>query len=466
MEVLSVIKTAHGDVNMLGAVLPLYATHIEDFDNRASEGGTTDEDSPKSSLISMTSSGVSVTSKDWETGYFVHTAASTLVSGRESARNEATASERSPISDTVMGWPPPAPPPPPPLALDLRVEELPSLGTKGHPHHCAEACKYFRRKQGCRAGKLCKSCHVCYWRRTAVEGTIAGVGQSAAASGAATGTRAGLETIATGFKGVTMDTLEQLIRLQLYCDEQTIATEPGNPCAHELPGAATQDVTDAYHITVPSIDDKDFGRDEQAASFGSIGHPHSCAPPCKYMCKRNGCRDGIRCIHCHICQWKSKSAVLAMAAVASEGGGATVSQTASEDTGVGGAFALGAAVVPTVFVLGGLASMGSFGHPLKCGVPCKYFNRKTGCRDGPKCVCCHLCQFERPARVEARAARRGISMQAASVGEDSPHMEQSHLPKNPFMSMPCKVAVAAAQPLIMPALLAPSWQPRMQPLKI
>jgi hypothetical protein len=41
----------------------------------------------------------------------------------------------------------------------------------------------------------------------------------------------------------------------------------------------------------------------QPCSIGSIGHPHSCAPACKYNGKKAGCKDGRLCNRCHICRW-------------------------------------------------------------------------------------------------------------------------------------------------------------------
>jgi len=40
-----------------------------------------------------------------------------------------------------------------------------SLGSMGHPHHCASACRYVKRKGGCRDGTRCQHCHLCFWRR-------------------------------------------------------------------------------------------------------------------------------------------------------------------------------------------------------------------------------------------------------------------------------------------------------------
>lgn len=39
-----------------------------------------------------------------------------------------------------------------------------STGTVGHPRHCAEACKYYAKKRGCKDGAACDHCHLCVWR--------------------------------------------------------------------------------------------------------------------------------------------------------------------------------------------------------------------------------------------------------------------------------------------------------------
>lgn len=42
-----------------------------------------------------------------------------------------------------------------------------SAGSVGHPHHCAGACRYIKRKGGCRDGARCPHCHLCFWSRGA-----------------------------------------------------------------------------------------------------------------------------------------------------------------------------------------------------------------------------------------------------------------------------------------------------------
>jgi len=52
---------------------------------------------------------------------------------------------------------------PPPVA---------SLGSRGHPRNCGKPCKYARRKGGCRNGFQCRDCHHCLWQRSAAEPPI------------------------------------------------------------------------------------------------------------------------------------------------------------------------------------------------------------------------------------------------------------------------------------------------------
>jgi len=40
-----------------------------------------------------------------------------------------------------------------------------SKGSIGHPFSCAKACKYAKKKKGCKDGDLCDRCHLCDWKR-------------------------------------------------------------------------------------------------------------------------------------------------------------------------------------------------------------------------------------------------------------------------------------------------------------
>lgn len=50
-------------------------------------------------------------------------------------------------------------------ACVLPGSEQISIGTVGHPHHCAWPCKYSSKPKGCKDGRNCTRCHLCKWRR-------------------------------------------------------------------------------------------------------------------------------------------------------------------------------------------------------------------------------------------------------------------------------------------------------------
>jgi len=121
----------------------------------------------------------------------------------------------------------------------MQLEE--SVGSQGHPDSCRPACKYVRRKGGCRDGANCPNCHFCEWRR------------------------------ATRMK-------EQSAEPALFSAAKRMPP----------PGMCMLSVANG------------------SPSVGSVGHPHSCAAPCKYFFKSSGCKDGGACTRCHICTWSRK----------------------------------------------------------------------------------------------------------------------------------------------------------------
>merc|ERR1719330_2009176 len=40
---------------------------------------------------------------------------------------------------------------------------------------------------------------------------------------------------------------------------------------------------------------------QEGVSAGSMGHPHACAAPCRYVKRKGGCREGASCPQCHLC---------------------------------------------------------------------------------------------------------------------------------------------------------------------
>lgn len=61
-------------------------------------------------------------------------------------------------------------------------------------------------------------------------------------------------------------------------------------------------------------------------------------------------------------------------------------------------------------------SIGTRGHPFNCNEGCKYAHRARGCKDGPDCNRCHLCNWRRPTRSGENRRR---AKKAADTGADS-----------------------------------------------
>jgi len=77
-------------------------------------------------------------------------------------------------------------------------------------------------------------------------------------------------------------------------------------------------------VMVPMIDSTGFAdgtceveqegeeEDEQepVPSIGSKGHKQGkCADACKYACKPRGCKDGLSCTRCHLCDWRNRKRI-------------------------------------------------------------------------------------------------------------------------------------------------------------
>ncbi|CAD7955675.1 unnamed protein product [Amoebophrya sp. A120] len=125
-----------------------------------------------------------------------------------------------------------------------------SVGSIGHPHSCKSACRYVKRKGGCRYGNQCPNCHLCFWRR---EKVVAGEDQFDDAASVSSGMSSG-----------------------------TTSSYVSSICGVEQ--------------TYP-----------WQMSIGSCGHPNTCGAPCKYVRRKTGCREGENCPSCHLCQWSRPS---------------------------------------------------------------------------------------------------------------------------------------------------------------
>lgn len=140
--------------------------------------------------------------------------------------------------------PPPVPVPPVPPSQELPVTHL-SLGSVGHPHSCASACRYVKRKGGCREGARCPNCHLCFWRRDR---------------------------------------------------DQNAEREP--PAPEVVPQMDAVAAAAAAAVASVACDGV-----ATLISIGTRGHPHRCAAACRYVRRKSGCRNGAACPNCHACLW-------------------------------------------------------------------------------------------------------------------------------------------------------------------
>lgn len=121
-------------------------------------------------------------------------------------------------------------------------------------------------------------------------------------------------------------------------------------------------------------------------SIGTVGHPVSCATPCRYIKRKGGCRDGSACLNCHLCFWvrHQEEQHVARRAQASK--------------------------KP-------ISSLGTVGHPIACGEPCLLAWSAGGCPAGSSCKKCHRCTpgaSLAPSVEACPAASQAAASQAAA----------------------------------------------------
>jgi len=85
---------------------------------------------------------------------------------------------------------------------------------------------------------------------------------------------------------------------------QSIPDEGIRPCLDRFPIILGGQASDpAKLLTGDMIGLQPVHRCAACPSVGSIGHPYSCQPPCKYNTKGARCKDYQNCVRCHICKW-------------------------------------------------------------------------------------------------------------------------------------------------------------------
>eukprot|EP00439_Symbiodinium_sp_Y106_P014309 s11359_g2.t1 len=137
----------------------------------------------------------------------------------------------------------------------------------------------------------------------------------------------------------------------------------------------------------------------------------SCGPPCRYVKRKGGCRDGQSCTNCHQCFWVGKQVQPAPASDKGRQEADMKPKTRRPDR-----------QVPT-------SSVGTVGHPLTCAEPCVEAWQPGGCSRGSACQQCHRCRPMQQLRTVA-ADDSASSSAAASTLRPSVHLrfllEQHH----------------------------------------
>lgn len=159
-----------------------------------------------------------------------------------------------------------------------------SSGSLGHPHKCAEACPYVKRKGGCRDGAECTKCHLCFWRRAQDPADAASAPVPPPPQQVAPRPRA---------PALAQPVKPGLLIREVGPDRGSVGT---TACALRLLGPVVRPdlCTGAAEADLVTAD--------AAPSVGSIGHPDACGEACKYN-KGRGCKDGRWCVRCHLCRW-------------------------------------------------------------------------------------------------------------------------------------------------------------------
>mmetsp|Transcript_30944 Transcript_30944/g.72166 ORF Transcript_30944/g.72166 Transcript_30944/m.72166 type:complete len:530 (-) Transcript_30944:228-1817(-) len=329
----------------------------------------------------------------------------------------------------------------------------PSVGSVGHPYACASACRYVKRKGGCRDGANCPNCHLCFWKRS--DG-------SAAKDAQVTKAAALTNTFVNELPALCMPCTDDAPGLMSPPIADSMVPMPKALMGIESIDAAmsTATVPPPPGLALPNTAEALVSA---VISVGSVGHPYKCGLPCKYFGKPRGCKDGKNCRRCHVCVWRHSDAKRLTdeddeddnESVSAGTPGQMEPSEVSTDEHVVLAEAASNVLANDAALVGVPAqaqrypvepepmplstgipsvledpmkisiednnenwSLGSVGHPTHCNQACKYRHRKGGCRDGRQCLCCHLCRWSRhvppkPSASEFRAYNPGFDLISA-----------------------------------------------------
>jgi len=194
-----------------------------------------------------------------------------------------------------------------------------SRGTIGHPESCGPPCRYVKRKGGCRDGQSCTNCHQCFWVGKQVQPAPASDKgrQEADMKPKTRRPDRQVPTSSVGTVGHPLTCAEPCVEAWQpggcsrgsACQQchrcrpmQQLRTVAADDSASSSAAASTLRVPEAAPSSASQAPAEEMP-DLPGFSIGSLGHPFSCADPCKYAHKKRGCKDGRWCDRCHFCVW-------------------------------------------------------------------------------------------------------------------------------------------------------------------
>mmetsp|Transcript_67154 Transcript_67154/g.160175 ORF Transcript_67154/g.160175 Transcript_67154/m.160175 type:complete len:380 (-) Transcript_67154:133-1272(-) len=238
------------------------------------------------------------------------------------------------------------PPPPAPHAVPRPQKEsktpaaaptgssgrIVSIGSVGHPFTCAEACKYVKRKGGCRDGSQCTKCHECFWSRVPAGGEKEEEPKPVESVETVPVETQPFSCGSVGHPYTCAKACKYVWRKRgcrdgancpncHYCkwqrkpkdeeeeeEEKEESTQTSKTSQSSV--ALFEGIPPPPGLELPSaLPDTELQAPGLLSSVGSLGHPYSCAQACKYVGKAKGCKDGTSCPNCHLCRWSRNAGV-------------------------------------------------------------------------------------------------------------------------------------------------------------
>lgn len=286
------------------------------------------------------------------------------------------------VEDGMAAIIPPPPTAPSAIGLDsVSNTSTVSLGTVGHPHSCGQACRYVRRKGGCRDGAMCKDCHQCSWRR----------GQPAKEKTPAAGNMDILEAPMLEASSLEVSHADRSAK-------PSQAASKASPLAISLASSiAAQPSEEPFPVCSP------------CSSVPAVYIPQGLEEVIEQQLQERA----ARCIR------EAES----LSAIAPHGG---FSAYPSAKEGLGQETAKPAAPVLPLRpkASSNERSLGSVGHPYNCGSACRYVWRKVGCRMGADCPDCHLCPWRRGMSPKEPSEPSTPSTAASASGASTTNFHQ------------------------------------------